>query len=111
MTHLEITELLRAATKEVELAVSLTNSQISNDLNPCINNYNLILKLVEEYRTGTIHNGVGDEHAHKQWQSLELFEVELVQLISHIRTQVSNTFLKFETLPPPPSPLAGGKPA
>lgn len=109
MTQLEITELLRAATKDLEQAIDIVNDQISQNLNPRIANYNLVVKLAEEYRVGTVHKGIGDEHARKRWQSLEIFEVEVAQLVSHIRTQISNVLLKFETLPIP-TPSAGGKP-
>lgn len=110
MTQLEITELLRAATKDVEQAVDMVNHQISHALNSRITNYNLVLKLADEYRCVVVANGIGDESVRKKWDLLDLFDVELMPLISHIRTQVSNALLKFETLPIP-TPPAGGKPA
>jgi hypothetical protein len=98
MTQLEITELLRAATKDVELSIGLINHQISADLNPRIANYNLVLKLAEEYRHATA-TGIVDKDLLKKWQSLELFEIEPLQLIKHIGTQAANALAKFEVLP------------
>jgi hypothetical protein len=98
MTQLEITELLRAATKNVELLIKVINNEISASLNPCIANYNLVLKLAEEYRHVTTANIV-DKDMLKKWQGLELFEIEPVPLIEHISTQIANALAKFEVLP------------